>query len=238
MDALSIWIGYDPRPAETQGFAVARNSIRRHLTIPIPINGLSLNLLRSIGLYKRETTRKDGRLWDVISENAMSTEFAISRFLVPRLARNGWALFVDADTMARTNLRELFDMRDDSKACMVVKHDYTPKSGFKMDGQLQLAYERKNWSSVVLWNCEHQATKALSLDMVNKERGLWLHQFSWLDDADIGELDASWNHLVGEMEPNPKAKLVHFTIGTPNMDGHEHCEFADEWRDELERWAV
>ncbi|MCA1452840.1 hypothetical protein I6F35_06345 [Bradyrhizobium sp. BRP22] len=234
---LSIWVGFDPRPAETQGFAVARQSIRRRLTMPIPIRGLSLAALRQAKLYDRPTERRDGRLWDVISGAPMSTEFAISRFLVPSIARHGWALFVDADVMARVNLAALFAAADPKKACMVVKHDYAPAGDIKMDGQVQTAYARKNWSSVVLWNCDHPGTRHLTPALVNSMRGLWLHQFSWLDDADIGELAPCWNHLVGDRPPDPWAKLVHFTNGTPNMAGFEHCEFADEWRAELEFWA-
>lgn len=233
-----IWVGYDRRPAETQCFAVARNSLRRHMQQQIPVYGLDVEQLRADGRYTREHEQRDGRMWDVISNAPMSTEFAISRFLVPQVARHGWALFVDADVMARTDIAKLFAQADDSKACMVVKHDYTPKTGFKMDGQIQTTYARKNWSSVVLWNCEHLGAKYLTSAVVNTALGLWLHQFTWLDDSDIGGLDPCWNHLVGEMAPNRNAHLVHFTTGTPNMPGYERCEFADEWRAELRRWAA
>jgi hypothetical protein len=232
--APTIWVGFDPRPIETAGFAVALRSIRTRLTKPIPIKGLVLSELRAKGLYNRPTEVRDGRLFDVISQAPMATEFAISRFLVPHLARKGWAVFADADVMARTSMTELFECGDPSKACMVVKHDHQPKSTTKMDGQAQTAYARKNWSSVVLWNCDHPRTKILTPDVINRERGLWLHQFTWLDDNDIGELDPRWNHLVGEVPCNPTAKLVHFTTGTPNIEGYEHCEFADEWRATLE----
>jgi hypothetical protein len=240
----SIWIGFDPRPAETQGFAVARGSIRRRLTVPIPINGVSLST-RHTRLYWRPMDRRNGQLWDVVSDAPMSTEFAISRFLVPHLARSKllgakgeWALFVDADVMARNNLCNLFKQADPSKVCMVVKHDHKPHSDIKMGGQVQTSYARKNWSSVVLWNCQHKGARHLTPELVNTKRGLWLHQFAWLDDNDIGELDPVWNHLVGEMPPNPDAKIAHFTAGVPAIPGYEQCEFADEWRHELERWAA
>lgn len=230
----SIWVGFDPRPAETVGFAVALRSIRTRLVRPVPIKGLVLNELRTRGLYSRPTEVREGRLWDVISGAPMATEFAISRFLVPYLAKRGWAIFVDADVMARVSLTELLVQCDRSKACMVVKHNHQPNSMIKMDGQIQTSYARKNWSSVVAWNCDHPRTRLLTPDVVNRERGLWLHQFTWLGDNDIGELDPAWNHLVGEVPPNPKAKLVHFTTGTPNIPGYECCEFANEWRAQLE----
>src|SRR5262245_60296132 len=123
----SIWIGFDPRPAESQAFAVARQSIKRRLSYWIPVRGLNLNALRTSGLYTRPTELRDGHLWDVISDARMSTQFAISRFLVPHLAKRGLALFVDADVMARVDLVELFQAADRSKVCSVVKHRYKPK---------------------------------------------------------------------------------------------------------------
>jgi hypothetical protein len=234
---MNIYIGFDPR--ESAAFWVARNSIERRLRFhTIDTSSLNTKALRASGCYTRRHLRKEGRLWDVISDAPMSTEFAITRFLVPYLAQSGWALFVDADVMARADLNLLFAQGDPSKACMVVKHDYTPKTGFKMDGQIQTAYARKNWSSVVLWNCEHPGARALTPEVVNRERGLWLHQFTWLDDSDIGELDPAWNHLVGDHEPNPGARLVHFTNGTPDIAGFEDCEFADEWRAERKRIKI
>jgi hypothetical protein len=230
----TIWIGFDPRPAEVQAFAVARHSIRKWLTEPIAINALNLSTLRNAGLYWRPTERRDQQLWDVISNAPMATAFAISRFLVPYLSQSGLALFVDCDVMARADLVQLFDAYDYERrpACMVVKHDYAPKTDTKMQGQAQIPYARKNWSSVVLWNCDHPKTKILTPDVINSARGLWLHQFSWLHDDDIGDLNPCWNYLVGDSPPNSDPKLVHFTNGSPNMAGHEACEFADEWRAE------
>ena len=233
----TIWVGYDPRPAEVQSFVVARHSIKRRLSQSVPIFGVILSELRERGLYTRPTEVINGKLWDTISNAPMSTEFAISRFLVPYLAKEGWALFVDADVMALTNVNELFAQADPSKACMVVKHHHEPKHVRKMDGQLQTSYARKNWSSVVLWNCDHEKTRTLTPAIINGVRGLWLHQFSWLDDEDIGELDPKWNWLVGHSDPAIAPALVHFTEGVPSMAGYEACDFSAEWWNELRQWA-
>ena len=236
MDSFSVFVGFDPREADA--FAVARSSIRRHMTIPVPVYGVVLDDLRRKGLYWRETERRDGRLWDTISGAPMSTEFAISRFLVPVVAKTKWALFVDADVMARTNVARLIDIADDSFAVMCVKHDFAPPEGVKMDGQAQLPYPRKNWSSVVLWNLDHEANRNITAGMVNELPGRDLHRFCWLEDEHIGELPARWNHLVGHHEPTPDAAIVHFTDGVPSMPGYEESAFADEWRAELRRWAA
>ena len=235
---MRVFIGFDPRPAEVQCYAVARSSIRRRSSTPVWTTGLVLSDLRQRGLYTRPTEVRDGRLFDVISNKPMSTEFAISRFLVPELCEHGWALFVDADVMARADLYELYREADPSKAVMVVKHDYTPSGTMKMDGQVQLPYERKNWSSVMLFNCDHPANRMLKAKYVNEMPGLWLHQFKWLLNDEIGALDPKWNHLVGEKEANPNAAIVHFTLGSPSLPGYEDCEFAQEWRHELDVWAA
>ena len=232
----SIWIGYDGR--ETDAFAVARHSIRRHLTQPIPIRGLVLSRLREQGLYYRPTSVKDGRLWDDISDAPMSTEFSVSRFLTGILAKSGWALFVDADFLAFGNAVRLFELADDSKAVMCVKHNHVPTSETKMDGQLQVAYPKKNWSSCFLINASHEANRALTVEYINTVPGRDLHAFKWLeDDSLIGELPAEWNHLVGITQSNEKPKFAHFTSGIPSMKGYENSQYADEWRRELEDWA-
>lgn len=231
----SVWIGFDRR--EVDAFAVARHSIVRRLTQPIPVRGVHLPDLRAKGLYSRRMSTRDGRLWDDISNAPCATEFSLTRFLTPHLAGNGWALFVDCDVMARTNVARLFDLADPKYAVMCVKHEHKAVEGLKMDGQVQTAYQRKNWSSVMLFNVAHPANRALTLDYINTAKGLDLHQFAWLDDDLIGALPKEWNHLVGVDAPNPDAKIAHMTLGIPTMPGYEACEFAEEWRNELRRWA-
>lgn len=120
--------------------------------------------------------------------------------------------------------------RQPEKALLVVQHDQPAGDGFKMDGQAQLGYPRKNWSSVMLLNCSHPGMRRLTLDDVNTRPGLWLHGFQWLQDDEIGALPAAWNHLVGVDAHDPDAKLVHFTLGTPDMPGRQDQPFAEEWR--------
>jgi lipopolysaccharide biosynthesis glycosyltransferase len=231
----SIWIGFDPR--EAAAFAVCRHSIDRRMTQQIPVRGLVLSKLQAEGLYTRPIEfYENGQLKDVLSDAPMSTEFAVSRFLTPLLAKEGWALFMDCDVLVRESLCRLFEIANSKYAVMVVKHQHNPDYGVKMDGQIQTRYARKNWSSVMLFNCEHPANKALTLEMVNTLPGRDLHRFCWLDDEEIGELDPCWNYLVGHTKAEDP-KIVHYTDGIPTMRGYEHCEYADEWRAELERWA-
>ena len=165
----------------------------------------------------------------------MATEFAISRFCIPLLVgeEKGWALFVDCDVLCLADISELFALADERFAVMVVKHQQAAKEGdVKMDGQIQTAYSRKNWSSVVLWNLNHYAHDRLRLEILNTWPGRDLHAFKWLADSEIGELPQEWNHLVGVTKSNHRPKLLHYTLGTPNLQGYEDCEYAAEWNAE------
>jgi hypothetical protein len=205
------------------------------------ISGLVLDKLRQEQLYRRpeKAIQHNGTIqrWDVISDAPMSTDFSISRFLVPTIAGGGWALFCDADIMVRTNIGKLFALADSSKAVMCVHHKYPQKEGLKMDGQLQTVYNRKNWSSVMLFNCDHPANRELTVELVNTLPGRDLHRFCWLDDDEIGELPPEWNYCPGLSPKIDSPSLVHFTNGLPDVPGYENQEFADEWK-ALEPYAV
>lgn len=236
----SIWIGYDPR--EAAAFAVARHSIRR-LDGSTPIRGLVLSDLQKRGLYKRPVEYRASAadrpiMWDPISGAPCATEFAISRFLVPHLAKTGWALFMDCDFLVRSDLSNLFRSLDPKFAVYCVKHDYRPNAVVKMDDQPQSTYNRKLWSSFCVFNCEHPANKALTVDLVNSVPGRDLHAFCWLQDEDIGALGEEWNWIPGHSPSGVDPRCVHFSEGGPWFRGYEHVQFAEEWREELRRWAA
>lgn len=215
---LPVYIGFDSR--EPKSYEVARRSLLKHASIPVHIVPLNAMKLAETGLLRRPQDTR-GQRYDILSNAAASTEFAISRFLVPILAQHGWALFVDSDVVFLDDVAELFSLRDERYAVQVVKHPYEISganwSTAKMDGQQQLGYRRKNWSSVVLWNCDHVANMRLSLADVQERRGLDLHQFYWCNDAEIGELPPEWNWLVGAQEAPQTPKIAHFTLGTPEV---------------------
>lgn len=234
----SIYIGFDPR--ETDAFAVARETCKRSVVRHTAVRGIVLDEVRKNGLYTRPTSRQDGRLWDDISDAPMSTEFALSRFLTPHLAGEGLAMFMDCDMLVRDSLMPTFKhcKAHPEFAVFCVKHDHQPSTRQKMDGQLHTTYARKNWSSLMIFNCDHPSNKRLTLDLINSARGLHLHQFCWLEDHEIGELPGNMNYLVGHSRIGSLPKVVHFTDGIPTMAGYEQVEYADEWRNELNKWAL
>lgn len=238
----SIWIGHDAR--ETAAYAVARHSANRHMTAQIPVRGVVLDDLKARGLYTRPMEMRRSQLdrpimWDLISDAPMSTQHACARFLVKELAQSGWAMFCDGDVLFRGNVARLFDSLSEHVPLYCVKHDHRPHNAVKMDGMIQTVYPKKNWSSVFIMNCDHEANRALTVERINSVPGRDLHRFDWLDENDIGALPQEWNYLVGESPATQDdVKIAHFTLGVPDMPGYENCEFSDEWRDELRRWAA
>lgn len=225
---FQAFIGYDSRAP--RAYEVAAKSLRVASGFRMEPSPLIAAELRTRRLLWRPTTQDaDGHLYDVLSQAPQSTEFAISRFLVPFLASSPWALFVDQDVVLLEDVEELFALADRRYAVMCVKHQMPDTGAEKMRGEVQTSYPRKNWSSVVLWNCRHPANLRLSLAMVNQFPGDLLHRFFWLRDDEIGELPPEWNWLVN-VQPKPASpKLAHFTLGGPWIDGWKPAPFDDIW---------
>lgn len=247
MRKLMIYLGFDPR--ERAAYDVARASILRHCPkipgeLSVQVVPLKLANLQEEKLLTRPHERRDdGRLWCPISKAPMSTEFAFSRFCVPFLRTNGLAVYMDCDVIVKDDIRKLFDLADPKYAVQVVKHDLPEKSfpvqgGFKMDGQRQTIYPRKNWSSVVLWNLEHPAHTGLrdkERDILNRLPGVDLHGFCWLKDEEIGALPREWNVLVGVQAIPADPKVLHFTLGGPWLPGWTGSPHDKLWLEEKNR---
>ena len=219
---MKIFIGWDSR--EEDAYKVCVHTIKKHASKDVEIVPLKRDELIKQGLY----TRDEG--------GNVSTEFAYTRFLTPHLAGyKGWALFIDCDFLFTRDVAELFSLADPQYAVMCVQHDYTPSAAIKMDGQKQVAYPRKNWSSCVLWNCGHPANAIITPDIVNTETGAFLHRFQWLSDNLIGELPLEWNWLEGEYEkPDEIPAVIHYTNGGAWFKECQDVDYAQEWLDALQ----
>lgn len=210
---LRIFLGYDPD--EPVAYHVAAHSILRHASMPVAITPLVLGQLPMLR----------PRVPD------QSTEFSFTRYLVPWLCDfKGRAIFMDSDILVRCDIAELWAAADESAKVSVVQHDYVPRAAVKFLGKTQTSYARKNWSSVMVFNCAR--CTELTPEAVNAADPAWLRQLHWAGD-EIGSLPLTFNHLVGEYPPNPAAKIAHFTEGGPWFNEYRDCEFADEWFHEL-----
>ena len=215
---VKIYIGFDQR--ESVAYHTFVQSLIDHASIPLDITPLAVKTLEGY-----EEKHKD-----------KSNDFVYSRFLTPFLNDfKGWAIFVDGDMICQTDIKELLDLRDNSKALQVVKHDYKTKANQKYLGNINQDYPRKNWSSVILWNCTHPKHKILTPDFIANQTGKYLHRFSWLEDEEIGELPKEWNWLATEYPKNEQANIIHYTLGTPCFKDYRDAEMSDIWFKKYDR---
>ena len=218
---LKIFIGWDER--EQEAYDVCVKSLLKHSSVQLDIQPIIKSVLMDTGEYFRE------------QPEAGSVEFTYTRFLTPYLAGyRDWALFVDCDFLFTKDVAELFAMKDEQYALMCVKHDYVPKNAVKMDGQKQVSYPRKNWSSCILWNCGHLSNRILTPYIASRQTGAYLHRFLFLSDHMIGDLPLEWNWLEGEYDkPEVPPAAIHFTNGGPWFENWQNVDYADLWKSYL-----
>jgi hypothetical protein len=213
-----IFIGWDSR--EPEAYDVAKYSLERHASVPVDVQPIKVDELREAGLYTRD------------KDPLASTEFTYTRFLTPALAGfEGHALFCDCDFLWLGDVAGLIPYTKTNKAVHCVHHDYTPKETTKMDGAVQTNYPRKNWSSLMLFDCAHPSVRKLTPEVVNRESGAFLHRMQWVADKDIGELPVEWNWLEGWNEKPAQGypKAVHFTRGGPWFEQWTNVDYGDLW---------
>ena len=221
---LDIYIGWDSR--EPIAYDVAEKTLLERASIPVAVHAIKLQDLVEKGAYTREV------------DPLASTEFTYSRFFTPWLAGyKGWALFCDCDFLFLDDIAKLTGYLDPSKAVLCVKHDYTPKATVKMDGKVQTNYPRKNWSSFMLFNCDHPSVKTLTPEVINSQTGAYLHRMQWAADDEIGALPERWNWLEGwnEKPATGTPAAVHLTNGGPWFKDWQNVDYGDLWRAEASK---
>jgi len=217
---VPIYVGFDSR--EAAAYHVFTQSVIDYASKPVAFIPLHRGMLDNFD------GQRDG-----------TNAFIFSRFLVPHLMGfDGWAIFVDGDMVVTEDIMKLYDQRDDYFAVQLVKHHYETAHPRKYIGTPlendNIDYPRKNWSSVILWNCGHRSNHILTRKFVEDATGQFLHRFEWLAEDEIGSLDSGWNHLVGEYPSGP-ASLYHYTLGVPGISYYEDCDAADKWHQTLRR---
>ena len=212
INSLTLVVGFDQR--EAISYHTFCQSVLEKASIPVSFIPLAENTLH---FYQER------------HEN-ISNRFVFSRFLTPYLTGyQGMAVFADGDMVCQADIAELADMFDPNKAVQVVQHTYKTKAAKKYLNNINVNYPRKNWSSLVIFNCAHPANRILTPAYIEEKDGAHLHRFSWLRDEEIGVLPLEWNWLATEYEDNPNAKIVHYTLGTPCFQDYRDAAMAEHW---------
>ena len=212
-NVIDLVIGFDQK--EAVAYHTFVQSIIEKASIPVRFMPLSM---KSLSNYSEEHT--DG-----------SNDFIYTRFLVPYLMNfKGWAIYADGDMVCLDDIKNLWDLRDEKYAVQVVKHNYKTKIKRKYWGNKNEDYPRKNWSSLILWNCNHSSHKVLTPKFIKSQTGAYLHRFSWINDSEIGEIEMEWNWLAMEYEEKKDIKLIHYTIGTPCFKEYENTSLSQYWK--------
>ena len=212
---MKVFIGWDSR--EDIAYQVCKKSIYLHNN-DVEIYPIKQNYLRELGIYTRE------------EDSLASTEFTLTRFLVPYLSDySGISIFMDCDMLVQTDIRSVLKEIDYKDTVTCVQHlPYLPKTNFKMDGKPQSQYPKKNWSSFMVFNCSHPSLKTnLSLKAVNSQTPKYLHRMEWA--TNIGNLSHSWNYLAGYYSDIDTPNIIHYTDGGPWFDKYKNCDFSENW---------
>ncbi len=218
---IPIYVGFDPREACV--YHVFCQSVIEKASQPVMFIPLHQPMLNGFD------GQQDG-----------TNAFIYSRYLVPYLQGfEGPAIFVDGDMIVNTDINELIDLFDPEFAVQVVKHDYKTKYPRKHIGSDlendNIDYPRKNWSSVIIFNCAHPKNRILMPEFVADAGGAFLHRFQWLNDEEIGAIPLTWNWLEGEYEANPDACIDHHTLGAPGLEAYSQSPSSKRWHEILLR---
>ncbi len=209
---LNIFVGFDQK--EAIAYHAFSQSIIQNSSIPVSITPLAEN---NLNMYKEK--HHDG-----------TNKFTYSRFLVPYLMGfNGWAVFADGDMICLKDIKKLIALASEKFAVQVIKHDYKTRYKTKYFGQKNEDYPRKNWSSLIIWNCSHEKNKVLTPNFIEGKDGAFLHRFKWLDDHEIGKIKEEWNWLAIEYPEKTDVNLIHYTFGTPCFKEYERKSYSNHW---------
>lgn len=219
MNKLNIYIGYD---SSNYGQEIAYEVCKRSI----------LKYNSNLNIYKLVKKDLENKKIFKRNDNSGTTEFTYTRFLVPYLNNfEGFALFCDSDFLWQCDPTEILNENIEKKFNVgCVKHEYKDcKSKLKMNGLPQEWYPRKNWSSLMLFNCSK--CKILTPEVINYETPKYLHRLEWCNDKNIISINKSYNYLVGYYNDLQikNIKALHYTDGGPWHPGYENTEFSKNW---------
>lgn len=210
-EPIRLFAGYEP--LEALGFFVFAHSVFSRASRPVAMTPLTAN-----GLPHG------------------SNSFTLSRFLVPALCNfRGRAIFADAsDMLMEEDVAKLDDLFNPLFAVQLVKHPkYKTRHPVKYRGtELECEnrdYDRKNWASLMLINCEHRAWVGMTPEVIASKPPLHWLQFERFPEESIGEIPACWNVLADEGHETEGAKVLHWSSGIPCFNEYLNAPASRDW---------
>ena len=233
---LNVYIGYDSRH---QNLAELNKKCIEHSTRYGAGGGTAHDLMNK---WKPEINFLDiSKIPEYTRDYAnQSTEFTYSRFLIPYLENyEGFSIFLDDDILFTKSLWPMFYFLDPDDAVACIQYDFDKYPDTKFDGEKNVSYPKKLWSSLMIFNNGHEDCKKLTPEIVNTESGKFLHQFEWTDK--ISQIPEHYVFTEGHdtRETNWRPSAIHYTRGGPWIEGMDITEIDElnTYRNLLNRFS-
>ena len=219
---LTIYVGYDSRHsdiAEISKFAIEDSIKNINSNYTDFFKDKEEPIIKFLDKSKiKEYTREDKN---------QSTEFTYTRFLIPYLENyEGISMFLDDDIIFRKSPLELsyFLSPKNAVACLQYEYDDFPEK--KFDGQNNVTYPKKLWSSFMVFNNNHPDCKKLTPEIVNTETGKYLHQFEWTQNIDMIPEQYIFTEGLDDIHHKYDFYAVHYTHGGPWINGMDITDIS------------
>ena len=227
---LNIYIGYDSRHTTLP-------EINKHSILESVRKGLGGGWFHDQIRFEPEIKFLDkSKIPEYNREYAnQSTEFTYSRFLIPYLENyEGFSIFLDDDFIFEKSILPMFYYLNPDDAIACVKYPHYDHDATKFDGEVNIDYPCKLWSSLMIFNNGHEDCKKLTPEVVNTWTGKQLHQFEWTDK--ISEIPQKYIFVEGYDDPEEKWDFtgIHYTRGGPWVEGMDYSdinnlEYYNKW---------
>jgi len=161
-----------------------------------------------------------------------STWFTYSRFLIPYLENyEGFSMFLDDDIFFTRNPLTMFYFLNPDDAVACIQYPHYEHDDTKFDGEVNIDYPCKLWSSLMFFNNGHEDCKKLTPEAVNTWTGKQLHQFEWTDKLSKIPERFIFTEGYDNIEEKWDYSGIHYTRGGPWIDTMDtsHISKLDEY---------
>lgn len=209
---LNIYIGYDSTHNKIE--EVTKYSIESSIRKTFAMNQKENQFIPEIKYLDYSKIPEYNREY-----KNQSTAFTYSRFLIPYLENyEGFSMFIDDDIIFEDTLLPMFYYLNPDDAVACIQYPQYEHDSTKFNGEINIDYPCKLWSSLMIFNNGHEDCKKLTPEVVNTWTGAQLHQFEWTDK--ISKIPEHYVFTEGYDNPETKWQCAgyHYTRGGPWID--------------------